>query len=135
MHQPAVSHGSQHKRKRKLEPENCGAQIACSKGNSVPRTKRDIVEDTAILAKRNLPFSSTIQVVEDGFRNSLAGDRAEVLDADHTGRSNGSGGSRHCCVLVTLRQADILPLCESARNGEVLWEDCFRAWQAILPAI
>jgi hypothetical protein len=86
MHQPAISDRREQDGKRKIEAENAGAQIAIREGNGVARAKSNVVEDAAVFAERNLTFGAAIEVVKYGLRHSLAGDGAEVLDANNPGR-------------------------------------------------
>jgi hypothetical protein len=47
----------------------------------MPRPKSYIVKDPAILAKRNFAFGAAVEIIENGFGDPLAGDRAEVFYA------------------------------------------------------
>jgi hypothetical protein len=82
MHHAAVSDWSKHERKREVKAENARPQIDLSDSDSLPRPKDHVVEYTAVLAKRDLPFCRAVEVIEDRLRQSPAGKPSKVFDVD-----------------------------------------------------
>jgi len=85
MHEPAVSHRGEQDWKRKIESEHRRAKIAIRKGDCVPRPESYVVEDPAILAKRDLALGAAVEIIEHRSRQSLARDRPEIVDANNPG--------------------------------------------------
>jgi hypothetical protein len=95
MHQPAVANRGQQKRERKIKAEHAHVQVALAAGNGVPRTKRDVVENPAIFAKRDFAFGPAIEIVENRFWNSFAREGTKIVDANYIGRGNRPLGFGH----------------------------------------
>jgi len=65
MHKPAIPNGREHDRKRKIEAQNAGTHTAVRERDRMSRPKSYIVEDPAILAKRNFAFGAAIEIIKN----------------------------------------------------------------------
>jgi hypothetical protein len=65
MHQAAISNGRKNDRKRKLVAEHGRTHAAIGQGHGMARPKRNIVEYSAILAKRYFAFGTAVQIIEN----------------------------------------------------------------------
>jgi hypothetical protein len=98
VHQAAVTDWREQEWKRKIEAQDPRAQVALLDRDRMAWPKRDIIKDSAIFPERNLAFSSAVEVIKYRLGNSLAGDRAEVLDANHARGRHRTRGDRHFMV-------------------------------------
>jgi hypothetical protein len=116
MHQAAIANRGEQKGQRKIEAQNLRAQTAFRKRDRMPRPKSNVVENPAVFPERNLALGSAIEIVKNGFRQSLARDRAEIFDAYHPGRGYSTVGFAHLqnSGVRKLEAGDILPPAESA---------------------
>src|SRR3974390_476482 len=95
MHQPAVAHRRQQKRQRQLMPQHARPQAALRNDYGMTRTKRYVLKHTAIFAKRDFAFGTTIQIVEDRPRQAAVCDRTKISDTDYARRCYRAGGAGH----------------------------------------
>src|SRR5271165_1256370 len=95
MHQPAVTDWREQEGKRKIEAQDPRAQVALLDRDRVARPKRDIVKDSAIFPERDLALRAAVEIIKYRLGNSLASDRAKVLDAHHARGRHRSRGDRH----------------------------------------
>jgi len=65
MHEPAIPNRCKHDRKREIETENGGTHTAVRERDRMSRPKSYIVEDPAILAKRNFAFGAAIEIIKN----------------------------------------------------------------------
>jgi hypothetical protein len=82
MHQAAIADWSEQKGNRQIESKNARPQIAIRFHHRLTRTESYIVEDAAVFAKRYLAFGASIEIIEDGLRNSVFCDPAKVIDTN-----------------------------------------------------
>jgi hypothetical protein len=95
MHQAAVAYRREKKRKGKFEAQNASAQIAVGNRNRMARAEGHVIKNPAIFTKCNFALGAAIQVIEYRFRDALAGDGAEVFNANNSGGRDSASGSRH----------------------------------------
>lgn len=64
MHQPAVSHRSEHRWEREFVSEHERLEVAIGYGNSTARTESHVAEGTTILGQGELCFRAAVEIVE-----------------------------------------------------------------------
>jgi hypothetical protein len=52
----------------------------------MPRPKRDVIKDPAILPQRDFALGTAVKIIEYRLRNSLPRNGTEVFDANHPRR-------------------------------------------------
>src|SRR5258708_26007184 len=82
MHQPAIPHGSEHRRKREIVPQYASFEIAIGNGDRPARTEGYVAKGATIFVEREFRFGAAIEVVEDCFRQTALGKAAQIFDID-----------------------------------------------------
>lgn len=62
--------------------QDCRFQTAIMHGDRAARAKRHITKCAAILGKRDLRFSSAIEIIKDSTRKASLRDSAEIFNID-----------------------------------------------------
>ena len=81
MHQPAVSHGREHERKREIKPQNARAQTAFRDHDRVPGPEGDVLKYATVFPEGDFPLRTAVEVVEYRLRHAAACQGTKVFDA------------------------------------------------------
>ena len=65
-----------------VEAQHARAQVALRQRDGVARPEGHVLERAAVLAKRDLAFRASVEIVEDGAGHATAGQGPEIFDAD-----------------------------------------------------
>src|SRR5271165_1575602 len=87
MHQPAISHRSQHGRKRDFMPDHLGLHPTLADCNRAARTERNITESATIFRQCNLSLRTAVEIVEYGLGQAIVRDTAQIFNVDDLRRA------------------------------------------------
>jgi hypothetical protein len=87
VHETTVAYGGQQEGKGEVEAQHASMQVALRHGDRVARPERDVLEDAAVLAERDLAFGASVQIVKNGPGQSATRDRPEIFDTDYPRRA------------------------------------------------
>jgi len=85
MHQAAVSHGGEHRGKRKFVAEYAGFEIAIGDGDGAAGAESYVTKGAAIFGERLFGFGAAIEIIEDGAREAALRQAAQIFDVHHLG--------------------------------------------------
>jgi hypothetical protein len=111
MHQAAVADGGEQAGEGKIEAEDADAEIAFVKGDGVAGAKQDVVEGTGIFAQSGFVVGASIEVIEDGARESALGEATKILDIYDARWAEARGFGRHGEYFMEKRAAEAMRNC------------------------